>query len=51
MNKLMVGLLMGGTSSERGVSLSTGKELFANINRKRFDVTCVESTCNCSPDS
>ena len=42
MNKLMVGLLMGGTSSERGVSLATGKELFANINRDRFDVACVE---------
>ena len=33
---------MGGTSSEREVSMASGRELFAYINKDRFNVICIE---------
>ncbi len=36
--KLRVALVMGGTSREREVSLASGQEVLANIDRERFEV-------------
>ena len=42
MKKLHVGVLFGGTSSEREVSLISGKEVCANLPHDRYEVTPVE---------
>lgn len=36
--KLRVGIIMGGISSEREVSLESGRNIFSKIQRQRFDV-------------
>lgn len=36
--KIMVGIVMGGISSEREVSLESGRNVFSKISRQRFDV-------------
>jgi D-alanine-D-alanine ligase len=40
--KLKVVVLMGGKSSEREVSMSSGREVLANIDRKKYFVTPIE---------
>ena len=35
---------MGGPSAERAISLITGKAIFENLNRKKYDVSWVEMT-------
>lgn len=44
--KLKVVVLMGGRSSERKISLLSGKEVLANINRKKYSVTSLEISKN-----
>lgn len=41
-NKIKIAVLMGGKSSEREVSMSSGKEVLANIDRKKYFVTPIE---------
>jgi D-alanine-D-alanine ligase len=41
-NKLRIAFLMGGQSSEREVSLSSGKEVLANLDPDRYDVTVFD---------
>src|SRR3989338_350108 len=40
--KIKVGVLMGGPSAEREVSLVTGKAVCANLDRTKYLVTAVE---------
>jgi D-alanine-D-alanine ligase len=40
--RLRVAVLFGGTSDEREVSLASGKNVIANLSRKRFDVVPIE---------
>lgn len=42
MKKIRVGVLFGGTSNEREVSLISGKEVCANLPHDRYEVTAVE---------
>ncbi|WP_025113578.1 D-alanine--D-alanine ligase [Lysinibacillus fusiformis] len=35
---MKVGVIMGGTSSEKQVSIMTGKEMVANLNKQKYDV-------------
>ena len=42
MKKLKVGVLMGGPSAEREISLITGKAVFDNLDRKKYLPTLVE---------
>lgn len=42
MNKLRVAVLMGGESSEREVSLMTGKEMILHLNKEKYEVVEVE---------
>lgn len=42
MNKLKVAVLMGGTSTEREVSLMTGKEVVRNLDKEKYEVTAME---------
>lgn len=42
MNKLVVGILMGGISSEREVSLNTGREVFKYLDKEKYDIICIE---------
>jgi D-alanine-D-alanine ligase len=42
MAKLRVGVLMGGESSEREVSLMTGREMIKNLDRSKYDVVAIE---------
>ena len=35
--KLRVGIIMGGISSEREVSLESGRNIFSKIDRRRYD--------------
>lgn len=42
MPKLKVALLMGGTSSEHAVSLSSASEVFNNIDRTKYSVVCIQ---------
>ncbi|MFA6548221.1 MAG: D-alanine--D-alanine ligase [Candidatus Magasanikbacteria bacterium] len=44
MSKIKVGVLMGGPSVEREVSLITGKEIFANLDRKKYTPFLIEMT-------
>lgn len=40
--KIKVGVLLGGISSEREVSLVTGKAIYANLDRQKFKVQKIE---------
>ncbi|KKQ41187.1 MAG: D-alanine-D-alanine ligase [Candidatus Magasanikbacteria bacterium GW2011_GWA2_37_8] len=40
--KIKVAVLMGGPSSEREVSLITGKAVFDNLDRKKYQVSLIE---------
>jgi len=42
MAKLRVGVLMGGESSEREVSLMTGREMVKNLDKEKYEVMAVE---------
>jgi len=42
MNKLRVAVLMGGNSSEREVSLMSGKEVVKNLNREKYEVVAID---------
>jgi D-alanine-D-alanine ligase len=42
MKKLKVGVLMGGPSAEREISLITGKAVFDNLDRKKYLSTLIE---------
>lgn len=44
MKPLRVAVLMGGPSPERGVSISTGRQIVANLDRTRYAVLPVEIT-------
>lgn len=35
---MKVGVIMGGTSSEKQVSIMTGKEMVAHLNKQKYDV-------------
>jgi len=35
--KLKVGIIMGGVSSEKEVSLESGRNIFSKIDRKKYD--------------
>lgn len=35
---MRVGVIMGGTSSEKQVSMMTGKEMVAHLNKQKYDV-------------
>lgn len=41
--KLRVAVLMGGLSSERNVSLSTGRQILASLDREKYDVVGVDA--------
>lgn len=45
---MKIGVIMGGTSEEREVSLSTGKEIIASLNRNKYEV--VEIIINSTKD-
>ncbi len=53
--KLKVGVLVGGTSSEREISLVTGAAIYKNLDRKKYIVKLIELTPKCQfvfiPDS
>ncbi len=42
MKRIKVMVLMGGQSSEREISLITGKGVFDNLNRKKYEVETIE---------
>ncbi|MCP1137043.1 D-alanine--D-alanine ligase [Paenibacillus polysaccharolyticus] len=39
---MRVGVIMGGTSSERDISLLTGQEMIANLDRSKYEVIPIE---------
>ncbi|WP_145333750.1 D-alanine--D-alanine ligase [Paenibacillus xylanexedens] len=39
---MKVGVIMGGTSSEREISLLTGQEMIANLDRSKYEVVPIE---------
>ncbi|MDT0124750.1 D-alanine--D-alanine ligase [Paenibacillus sp. RRE4] len=39
---MKVGVIMGGTSSERDISLLTGQEMIANLDRSKYEVVPIE---------
>ncbi|MBR2565271.1 MAG: D-alanine--D-alanine ligase [Paenibacillus sp.] len=39
---MKVGVIMGGTSSERDISLLTGQEMIANLDRNKYEVVPIE---------
>lgn len=39
---MRVGVIMGGTSSEREVSLLTGKEMIENLDKEKYDIVRIE---------
>jgi len=41
--KLKIAVLMGGNSSEREVSLSSGKQVLENLNKEKFDVFAYDT--------
>ena len=41
MNKLRVGVILGGMSSEREVSLNSGRNVFDNLDRESYDPRAV----------
>lgn len=40
--KIRVGVLLGGSSAEREVSLVTGRAIFVNLDRKKYNPTLIE---------
>lgn len=42
MKKLRIAVLMGGESTEREVSLMTGREMLKNLDREKYEVTEIE---------
>ena len=42
-DRLRVAVLMGGASSERGVSLSTGRQIVQSLNKGRYCVTSIDT--------
>jgi D-alanine-D-alanine ligase len=42
MKKLKVGVLLGGISSEREISLITGRGIYSNLDRKKYQVYLIE---------
>jgi len=42
--KLKIGVLYGGPSSEREISLLTGQAIFDNLDRKKYSVSLIEMT-------
>ena len=42
MASLRLALIMGGVSSEREVSLASGREVLAHLDRDRYEVTCYD---------
>ena len=38
MSKIRVGVIRGGVSTEREISLKTGSEIVANLNRDKYEV-------------
>lgn len=49
MDKLRVAVLMGGTSSEREISLRSGSNVIAALDRQKFDVCAVDFTGDVLP--
>ncbi len=45
--KLVVGVLMGGPSSERAISLVTGEAIYKNLDRKKYIIKRIELTLKC----
>ena len=43
MRKLRVAVLMGGTSSERAISLSTGNQIVTSLDPQKYDVIPLDS--------
>ena len=41
-NRIRVGVLAGGASSERGISLATGVEIASHLDAGRYDVTLID---------
>ena len=41
--KLRVAVLMGGTSSEREISLNTGRQIVSGLNPSKYDVTTIDT--------
>ena len=39
---MKVGVIMGGISSEREISLNTGKEIIANLNKEKYEVQSIQ---------
>ncbi|MGF6353142.1 D-alanine-D-alanine ligase [Paenibacillus sp. 4624] len=39
---MRVGVIMGGTSSERDISLLTGQEMIANLDKRKYEVVPIE---------
>ncbi|WP_342553412.1 D-alanine--D-alanine ligase [Paenibacillus sp. FSL R7-0652] len=39
---MKIGVIMGGTSSERDISLLTGQEMIANLDRSKYEVVPIE---------
>lgn len=39
---MKVGVIMGGTSSEKQVSMMTGKEMVAHLDKKKYDVVAIK---------
>ncbi|MGQ8873211.1 D-alanine--D-alanine ligase [Paenibacillus sp. TSA_86.1] len=39
---MKVGVIMGGTSSERGISLLTGQEMITNLDKSKYEVVPIE---------
>ena len=42
MSKIRVGILMGGPSAEREISLITGKAICENLNKEKYDILSIE---------
>ena len=38
---MKIGVIMGGISSERDISLNTGKEIIANLNKEKYQVVPI----------
>jgi D-alanine-D-alanine ligase len=46
--KLRIGIIMGGVSSEKEVSLESGRNLFSKMNRKKYDPIPIFMDSRCS---
>ena len=45
--KLKIGVLVGGPSAERAVSLVTGQAIYQNLDRKKYQVKLIELSTKC----